>query len=162
MWAPQAISAPVHQPHCMRRADNTARKQDKGANQQVGRWDVKRKEFESEISRNGWTPAAQARADAFLHECEGAPGKRWETCARTSLLQRSHWLLSKSALADFKLASASASVSTPGMYMPEATRTIVISLVPCLWQKLVQALDHCECASLLPMHQGPAKQVSTG
>eukprot|EP00891_Asterochloris_glomerata_P004914 jgi/Astpho2/4914/fgenesh1_pg.00069_%23_46_t len=61
------------------KADNTARKQDKGANQQVGRWDVKRKEFESEISRNGWTPAAQARADAFLRECEGAPGKRWAT-----------------------------------------------------------------------------------
>ena len=81
MWAPHSISAPPEQPHCMHRADNTARKQDKGANQQVGRWDVKRKEFESEISRNGWTPAAQARADAFLRECEGAPGKRWEAHA---------------------------------------------------------------------------------
>lgn len=86
VWAVQSVSAPSLPPvtHCTCRADNTARKQDKGANQQVGRWDVKRKEFESEISRNGWTPAAQARADAFLRECEGAPGKRWATCARMS------------------------------------------------------------------------------
>ena len=86
----------------MRRADNTARKQDKGANQQVGRWDVKRKEFESEISRNGWTPAAQARADAFLRECEGAPGKRRDTRACTFPRARGiRGLPSKSVLAVF-------------------------------------------------------------